>query len=203
MLETIITRGIETGGWLFPFLAGSFAILAAVALRRRRSPIRYLAAAVGAAFVLAFACAGVFAADVRNAIVHRSEDFSFRLLDGTEHHLRDYRGKVVLLNFWATWCGACQTEMPDLERLARERAQDAVVIAVSDEPIEDLRKAVPADVYRLNGAFSDVAPEGTAAKMAYAGRPSTLVIDKQGRIRKVLVGLHDHAEFEAALRSAL
>ena len=130
-------------------------------------------------------------------------DFALERPAGGQIRLAEYRGQVVLLNFWATWCGACQTEMPDLERLARERAQDAVVIAVSDEPIEDLRKAVPADVYRLNGAFSDVAPEGTAAKMAYAGRPSTLVIDKQGRIRKVLVGLHDHAEFEAALPSAL
>src|SRR5207237_9889708 len=140
-----------------------FAILAAVALRRRRSPIRYLAAAVGAAFVLAFACAGVFAADVRNAIVHRSEDFSFRLLDGTEHHLRDYRGKVVLLNFWATWCGACETGMPDLARPARERAQDAVVVAVSDDLIEDLRKGVPADVHQPARAVSALAAEGTGA----------------------------------------
>src|SRR5256885_4085411 len=167
MLETVVTRGIENGGWLFPVLAFAFAAIAATILRRRRSWGRVVAAAVCACAVIAFGCAGVFAAGVRRAMrerVHRGEDFSFQLLDGTARNVRDYRGKVVLLNFWATWCGACQTEMPDLERIARERAQDAVVIAVSDEPIEDLRKAVPADVYRLNGAFSDVAPEGTRSE---------------------------------------
>jgi len=143
---------------------------------------------------------------VRRAMVdriHRGEDFSFQLLDGTVRNVRDYRGKVVLVNFWATWCGACQTEMPDLERIARERAGDAVVITVSDEPLDELRKAVPAVTARLTGTFSDLAPGGTAGKMAYAGRPSTLVIDRQGNVRKVLVGLHDRAEFEAAIRSAL
>jgi thiol-disulfide isomerase/thioredoxin len=206
MVETLVTRGIENGGWLFPLLAFALAAIAAGILRRRRSFVRIGAAALCACGVIAFACAGVFAAGVRHAMidrVHRGEDFSFQLLDGKVHNLRDYRGKVVLLNFWATWCGACQTEMPDLERVARERAPDAVVITVSDESLDELRKAVPADAARLTGSFSDVAPDSTAGKMAYAGRPSTLVLDRQGNIRKVLVGLHDHAEFEAAVRSAL
>jgi thiol-disulfide isomerase/thioredoxin len=207
MVETLLTRGIENGGWLFPFLAFVFALGALAILRRRRSWLRAGAAALCGCAVIAFGCAAVFAAEVRRAMVdriHRGEDFSFQLLDGTVRNVRDYRGKIVLVNFWATWCGACQAEMPDLERIARERAGDAVVvITVSDEPLDELRKAVPMVTARLTGTFSDLAPDGTAAKMAYAGRPSTLVIDRRGNVRKVLVGLHDHAEFEAAIRSAL
>ena len=65
----------------------------------------------------------------------KAPDFAFELLpDGTSQVLSHYRGKVVVLNIWATWCGICIDEMPTLDRLQRQYGKDGlVVIAVSDE----------------------------------------------------------------------
>src|SRR5215213_7007464 len=63
-------------------------------------------------------------------------------LEGREHHLADYRGKVVLVNFWATWCEPCRQEMPSIQRLsAKLSGKPFVVLAVNvDEPAARIRK---------------------------------------------------------------
>jgi peroxiredoxin len=55
-------------------------------------------------------------------------DFSLKALDGTEVSLSDYRGNVVLVNFWATWCPPCRAEIPDIEAAYQERQQDGLVV---------------------------------------------------------------------------
>ena len=103
-----------------------------------------------------------------------------------------------MVNFWATWCAPCLQEIPDLEQLAQRRP-DLVVLAVSDESRDALRAAIPAPTARVNGYFADVAPEDSIGQMAYQGRPTTLVIGRDGRIRNMLIGAQTFASFEAAV----
>jgi cytochrome c-type biogenesis protein len=126
-------------------------------------------------------------------------DFTFRLVsDDSVHHLSDYGGKTVVLNFWATWCGPCLKELPDLEQLALRRP-DLVVLAVSDESPEILRAATSARTARVNGYFADAAPDDAIGQMAYQGRPTTLVIGRDGQVRNTLIGAQTLASFEAAV----
>jgi thiol-disulfide isomerase/thioredoxin len=72
-------------------------------------------------------------------------DFSLPDLDGKPHTLSEYRGKVVVLNFWATWCPACKEELPSLQKLARSyRDRGLIVVAISDEPTFVIRSFVQA-----------------------------------------------------------
>ena len=111
---------------------------------------------------------------------------SATLLDGTSFSLSEANGRVVLVNFWATWCAPCRLEMPALDRFYREhRARGLVVLAISlDEPAarESVRAA-------LQG-FSFQAALGAQARYRGYGRiwrvPTTFVIDRQGLLREDL-----------------
>ena len=68
-----------------------------------------------------------------------SPDFSYTLPDGTTHKLSDLHGKKVLVNFWATWCGPCQGEMPELQSASKAFAADGlVIVAVNREQTPDV-----------------------------------------------------------------
>jgi thiol-disulfide isomerase/thioredoxin len=197
---------LEQGSVLFPAAALLLLALAFVLVRSRGRHRRWRwgAALVCVALVVPCVLAFHFTRSVHSALVRRVGDFSFRLLsDGSERRLSDYAGRVVVLNFWATWCQPCLKELPDLERLAQQRPGDVVVLSVSDEKVEDLRAVVPAGTARVNGYFADVAPTDTIGQMAYQGRPTTLIIDRSGAVRKVLVGAHTLDAFESALRDVL
>ncbi len=191
---------LERGTLLFPVLAIGLLGLAAllVARRGRFRWSRGILAGLCVAMVVACALAFHFVRSVNSALVRRVGDFTFRLVsDDSVHHLSEYAGKVVVLNFWATWCGPCLEEIPDLERLA-ERRPDLVVLAVSDESLETLRAAIPVRSARVNGYFSDAPPDDAIGQMAYQGRPTTLVIGRDGRVRDMLIGAQTLSSFEAA-----
>jgi peroxiredoxin len=119
-------------------------------------------------------------------------NFAARTVDGSSQSktLADYRGKVVVLNVWATWCEPCVVEMPSFERLHRQIADtNLVVVAVS---IDDV---VGADsVYRFArglGVTFDVLLDSThAIERAYqvTGYPETFIIARDGTIRKKRIG---------------
>lgn len=120
-----------------------------------------------------------------------------RDLAGKVHALGDYRGKVVLLNFWATWCPPCRREMPSMERLRLKMADRELAILALDsvEPVED----VQAFLATMNLGFPILLdPEGTNTRRwkVYA-LPTTFLIDRQGRIRYVLKGGAEWDEGEA------
>jgi len=112
---------------------------------------------------------------------------SLRDLDGREHKLEDYKGKVVMLNFWATWCDPCREEMPAMQRLQEKLAGKLVVLAVDygEGPprIKDFLKKVPV-------RFTVLLDRDTSAATAWKVKvlPTTLVIDPQQKIRFVAVG---------------
>ena len=112
---------------------------------------------------------------------------SLRDLDGKEHRLADYKGKVVVLNFWATWCDPCRDEMPAMQRLQDKLAGKLVVLAVDygEGPprIKDFLGKVPV-------RFTVLLDRDTSAASAWKVKvlPTTLVIDPEQNIRFVAVG---------------
>ncbi len=118
-------------------------------------------------------------------------------LQGTTKTLADYRGKVVLLNFWATWCPPCRREMPSMERLRRKMAGRPLEIVALDsaEPAAEVR----AFLKTLDLGFPvllDPEGENTMRWKVYA-LPTTFLLDVEGRIRYVLKGGAEWDEGEA------
>ena len=109
-------------------------------------------------------------------------------IDGKPHRLQDYRGKVVLINFWATWCGPCREEMPSLNRLRASLAgRPFVVLAVnlaeSEARIRRFTQEVPLD-------FLILLDRDTAVAKAWKARilPASFLVGPDGRIRYSVLG---------------
>ena len=127
---------------------------------------------------------------------------SFKLLKTDEtRSLADYKGEVILLNFWATWCPPCLDEMPDLNRIYEEfKGQGVRVITISDESRDDLiafNNYIPLDTE--SGYITD----GNALPMPYVkmmdGRPESYVIDQDGIIREFILGARNYTFFRASI----
>lgn len=107
-------------------------------------------------------------------------DFEVELINGEMFKLSDQRGKVVLINIWATWCGPCVSEMPDIDRLAKDYADDLVVIGVNcGEPEQTIIDFVEKNGYSyLFAADTDYMISG----MLYPTNsiPYTIVVDPNG-----------------------
>ena len=160
------------------------------------------------AVVVAAAFAYVHLAENKGyALKLGSEAPGFRLpsIAGGEVDLRSQRGKIVVLNFWATWCPPCVAEMPSLERLHRTLSPEGLsVIAVStDEDEADLRRFVSEHALTLP-VLKD--PGGrVAGEYRTTGYPETFVLDRAGRLLEHVVGPAewDSSERVAALRRLL
>jgi cytochrome c biogenesis protein CcmG/thiol:disulfide interchange protein DsbE len=130
----------------------------------------------------------------------RAPDFT--VSDGTTTvHLASYRGQVVLVNFWATWCPPCVQEMPALLQLHHERP-DLAILAVS---IDEDPDAYSSFLLRRHVDLITVRdPSQSAAKLYHTdGWPETYIIDRQGVIRRKIVGDPDwsNPEIRAFLKS--
>jgi thiol-disulfide isomerase/thioredoxin len=134
-------------------------------------------------------------------------EFTLQDMDGKQYSLADLRGKVVMLNFWATWCPPCRREMPSLERLHQSmKDEDLAVIAINQFEDPDL-------VFAYTGQLS-VFPtfpilfdrdSSVAETYRVKGLPTTFLIDKSGKVRYRAVGGRefDHPEVEAVIRELI
>lgn len=114
-------------------------------------------------------------------------DFTLRNLDGKEVHLSDLRGKVVVLDFWATWCPVCRSNMPVIELLHRQFKDNGLVVLGVDDEEPGLQSAF----LRMFGySFSSlVDPEKKIADLYNVGGiPVTVIVDGEGKIRSHVVG---------------
>jgi thiol-disulfide isomerase/thioredoxin len=115
-------------------------------------------------------------------------DFTLNGLDGQEVSLSDLRGKPVLLNFWATWCGPCRIEMPFLQTIYEKwTGKDLVLLAVNLQ--EDPGK-VRAFIEDAGYSFPILLTSGNEVPLSYniRGIPATFFIDADGVIRDIKVG---------------
>jgi cytochrome c biogenesis protein CcmG, thiol:disulfide interchange protein DsbE len=124
-------------------------------------------------------------------------------LDGGEWRLVDHLGQVVLINFWATWCGPCQMETPGLVSLARELGPNGLaVVGVSMD--EGDRKKVRDFVERFQVNYPVVFPERMSQLgSGMEGLPTTILIDRKGQVAKTYVGAVRRADFEADVNAVL
>jgi thiol-disulfide isomerase/thioredoxin len=144
----------------------------------------------GLCFALALASAGIAWAaggTMKPWTGGATPPLALRDLQGKEHTLADYKGKIVVLNFWATWCDPCREEMPAMQRLQDKLAGKLVVLAVDygEGPprIKDFLSKVPV-------RFTVLLDRDTQAASAWKVKvlPTTLVIDPDQKVRFVAVG---------------
>jgi thiol-disulfide isomerase/thioredoxin len=110
------------------------------------------------------------------------------LLTGQKFQLSEYRGRVVVLDFWATWCGPCMQTMPLVDEVARDFAgQGVALIAINMEEQPDTIKAM-LQRHKLNVTVALDRDGVTAAKYGVTAIPETVVIDRDGKIARVFVG---------------
>ena len=134
----------------------------------------------------------------------RSPEYAFTALDGTEVRSEDLRGNVVVLNFWATWCGPCKLEMPSLQSLHEDRAMDGVVVlglstdVGRDDPIRDFLDArdITYPVGRATNAHRQ-------AFGGIRGIPTTFLIDREGIVHHRVVGYFAPPAMRAAVNRLL
>ena len=140
-----------------------------------------------------------------NATFPRAPDVEFQALDGKPFHLASLRGRVVLLNFWATWCVPCRTEIPEFNVIQRELEPKGLsVVGVSVSPVDtadairSFQKDVKQEYTVIRGAEEIGAKFGNGP-----GLPVTYVLDREGRIRQKFIGPQTRASFEAAIKPLL
>lgn len=133
--------------------------------------------------------------------------FLLQDMDENSHHLADYHGKVIMLNFWATWCPPCRREMPSMEKLhQRLNADEFVVIAINQMETPDHVFAYTGQL-DVDPTFSILFDQDSTVSHAYKvnGLPTTYLIDKKGFIRYRAVGGRDfdHPEVRKIIRTLI
>ena len=129
-------------------------------------------------------------------------DFTYRQVDGQVWRLKDHRGQVVLLNFWATWCPPCREETPGLVKIQSEfRDQGFTVAGVA---MDEDQKAVPAFVQRFRITYPVLfPPQDAALANSVESLPTSLLIDKSGNVARTYVGAVSPSVFAADIRHVL
>jgi peroxiredoxin len=147
----------------------------------------------------------VSAASVKAAKDRReAPEFTLKDADGKTVHLAEYRGKVVLLDFFATWCGPCKIEIPwftEMERKNKDRGFAVLGVSMDDEGWEVVKPFLA----ELNVNYRVVMGNDETAQL-YGGvdaLPTTFLIDTSGKIASVHVGLAGKREFEDGIEQLL
>ncbi len=155
--------------------------------------------------VLAAAGAALVAAASAAVPSGTAPDFTLRTAEGRNLRLQEQRGQVVMVNFWATWCGPCRQEMPHLNRLYEKYRSSGFVLLgvnVDDDPAKAAGTAA-----QLGVSFPVLfdAEKKVSRQYQLATMPSTLLIDRDGRVRHFHRGYREgfEATYEQQIRGLL
>jgi len=149
------------------------------------------------------ATAPAYAELLKPAVRKPASEFSLPGRDGKAVRLSSLKGKVVLLDFWATWCTGCKVEIPwfiEFDKAYRAKGLAAVGVAMDDDgfkTIEPYLKTHPISYTVVAGNFEAAGPYGITAL------PVTVLLDRAGRVAARHVGVVDKKEFEAELKQLL
>ncbi|HUO26274.1 MAG TPA: TlpA disulfide reductase family protein [Candidatus Aquilonibacter sp.] len=131
-------------------------------------------------------------------------DFTLQSLDGRSMKLSDFRGKTVLLNFWATWCGPCKIEMPwfvELQKQYGSQGLQIVGVAMDDASKEDIAKFA-----KDMGVNYPILIGKESVGDEYGGVPAlpeSFFIDRDGKVVDKIIGLEGKAEIESTIKKTL
>jgi thiol-disulfide isomerase/thioredoxin len=130
--------------------------------------------------------------------------FTVKDMHGVDVKLASFKGKVILLNFWATWCGPCKAEIPSLVELQAQYKDDLVILGFSvDDTVEKMKPY--AEQYRINYPLL-VGSGREDVQDAFGpmyGIPVSVIIDREGRIAKKHSGIASKAQFEREIKALL
>lgn len=149
--------------------------------------------------------AAAHAAGARVAPQAQAPDFTLRQLDGPNLRLAEQRGRVVMINFWATWCGPCRIELPHLARLHDKYRQSGfVLLGVNIDEDPQAAKALAAKLGLKFPVLFDADKKVVGAYDLNA-MPATVLIDRDGRVRQLHRGYREGVEatYEQQLRDLL
>jgi thiol-disulfide isomerase/thioredoxin len=135
-----------------------------------------------------------------------SPDFSLKTLDGKNVTLSEMKGKVVVVDFWATWCPPCRKSLPHLQKMSADKEladKGLVVWAVNAREKSDVVQKFLTDNKYTFAVPMDLGKTMTQYKIA--GIPTTVIVGRDGKVRKVFVGFGDGSEgpMDEAVKAAL
>lgn len=174
----------------------------------------FFAAACAAAVVLLAAGCGreavtepaVKAAKVASVppVLRKAPEWVLKDVEGREVKAADFKGKVVVVDFWATWCPPCRKEIPEYVALQKKYAERGLVIlgfSLDEAPAADVKAF--GEKFQVNYPLLMADEETAEAFGGIEGLPTAFVIDREGNIRHVKLGLADAEEYEALIVSLL
>jgi peroxiredoxin len=147
--------------------------------RRIAPPARAARALAALVLVLAVTPAGAV------SVQDQAPDFTLKTLDGSNLRLEEYRGQVLLINFWASWCGPCRQEMPILDRLHQRYVDTGfAVLGINVEGEEAPARSL---IEKIPVSFPVLIDEGQLVSELYRleAMPSTVVVDRDGVVRYI------------------
>jgi len=148
------------------------------------------------------------AADPGDDHYQMAPDFTLSVIDGAEITLSDYKGMVVVLNFWATWCGPCKFEIPILNDLYNTYGEDDFIvigIAINSGSKDDLQKFAKRYEMAYPVVYGSDKEIGKLVYMygGFASIPSTFFINKKGEVTNVFKGAQSRNTLETGIQHLL
>lgn len=141
-------------------------------------------------------------------------DITWKDPSGKTVRLSDYaKGKVVFLNFWATWCPPCRREIPDIIELSREMTNDLVVVGIALDDGADAKTKVTKFATDKGITYVNIVPSATLSTKAIAEAysiiapinaiPTTLIFDRNGNHKQTIIGANTKSYFAEAVKKAM
>ncbi len=132
---------------------------------------------------------------------HPAPDFELKTVDGETISLSDFRGKPVIVNFWATWCGPCRAEFPEFQQAAVDNADTLVIIGVNNTSVDRV-ELIPDFLTEFGITFPivlDTDDGATSKAYRILGLPTTIFIDSNGIVSEIFTGPLNKAYIESKI----